>query len=80
MQSDPLWSCAMAVNVYLCFFRRFDAERLKRMNWIYGILCYGIPAITAILCLFYRKKGRGRVYGDATVCLPSFFLGCILND
>jgi hypothetical protein len=67
MQSDPLWSCAMAVNVYLVFFRRYDPIRLRRLHWVYGVLCYGLPFIPAMFCLFYKDKKRGKMYGDATV-------------
>ncbi|KAG4422741.1 hypothetical protein IFR04_004089 [Cadophora malorum] len=67
MQSDPLWSCAMAVNVYLVFFRRYDAARLKKLYWYYGILCYGLPFIPAMFCLFYRTKEKGKMYGNATL-------------
>lgn len=69
MQSDPLWSCAMAVNVYLVFFRRYDAARLKKLYWYYGIMCYGLPFIPAMFCLFYQTREKGRMYGNATVCV-----------
>ncbi|PBP19929.1 OPT oligopeptide transporter [Diplocarpon rosae] len=67
MQSDPMWSCAMAVNVYLVFFRRYDAARLKSLYWIYAIICYGLPFIPAMFCLFYRTEAKGKMYGDATL-------------
>jgi hypothetical protein len=67
MQSDPMWSCAMAINVYLVFFRRYDASRLKRLYWIYGLVCYGVPFIPAMFCLFYKTKEKGEMYGNATV-------------
>ena len=67
MQSDPMWSLAMAFNVYLVFFKRFDAVRLKRLYWIYAILCYGIPFIPAMVCLLLKSKGD--IYGNATVIL-----------
>ncbi|RDL31337.1 uncharacterized protein BP5553_09546 [Venustampulla echinocandica] len=67
MQSDPMWSCAMAVNVYLVFFRRFDAPRLKKLYWYYGVICYGLPFIPAIFCLFYKTGQKGKMYGDATL-------------
>jgi len=57
----------MAVNVYLVFFRRYDAIRLKKLYWIYGLLCYGLPFIPAMFCLFYKTKKKGRMYGNATV-------------
>ncbi|TVY88207.1 Cyclic AMP receptor-like protein A, partial [Lachnellula willkommii] len=67
MQSDPLWSCAMAVNVYLVFFRRYDAHRLKKLYWVYCLLCYGLPFIPALFCLVYKTKVKGKMYGNATL-------------
>ncbi|KAG9231112.1 G-protein-like protein coupled receptor [Amylocarpus encephaloides] len=67
MQSDPMWSCAMAVNVYLVFFHRYDSHRLKRLYWVYGVVCYGLPFIPAMFCLFYRTHKRGKMYGNATL-------------
>jgi hypothetical protein len=67
MQSDPMWSLAMAVNVYLVFFKRFDAIRLKKLFWIYAILCYGLPFIPAMACLLLKSKSKGNIYGNATV-------------
>lgn len=61
----------MAINVYLVFFYRFDAARLKKLYWLYGLICYGLPFIPAIFCLFYSSKNKGKMYGDATVSLPS---------
>jgi hypothetical protein len=62
----------MAINVYLVFFHRFDAARLKKLYWLYGLICYGLPFIPAIFCLFYSSKKKGKMYGDATVSpLPS---------
>lgn len=73
MQSDPMWSLAMAVNVYLVFFRRYDASRLKKLYWIYGLLCYGLPFIPALVCLLVRKKNKGKIYGNATVIVIAPF-------
>jgi hypothetical protein len=64
-----MWSLAMAINVYLVFFKRFDAARLKRLYWIYAILCYGIPFIPAMVCLLLKPK-NGAIYGNATVIFP----------
>ena len=67
MQSDPFWGCAMAINVYLVFFHRYDADRLRRLHWVYGILCYGLPFLPAIVGLLYRTRDGGRMYGNSTV-------------
>jgi hypothetical protein len=56
----------MAINVYLVFFRRYDASRLKKLYWIYGLVCYGLPFIPAMVCLLLKSR-KGKIYGDATV-------------
>ncbi|PNH26287.1 hypothetical protein BJF96_g10399 [Verticillium dahliae] len=43
MPADAFWTLAMAVNVYLTFYYKFDAERLRRMEIPYIVCCYGIP-------------------------------------
>ncbi|PQE16190.1 G- coupled receptor protein [Rutstroemia sp. NJR-2017a BVV2] len=67
MQSDPWWSLAMALNVYLVFFHRFDGARLKKLYPYYGLICYGLPFIPAMVCLFVKTKKKGRIYGNATL-------------
>jgi len=65
----------MAVNVYLVFFRRYDAHRLKKLYWVYGLICYGIPFLPALFCLVYKTEVKGKMYGNATVrtiCSESF--------
>ncbi|KAL2170783.1 hypothetical protein VTG60DRAFT_4438 [Thermothelomyces hinnuleus] len=72
MQSDPWWSFAMAVNVYMVFFMAYPPSNLHKNLWIYCIICFGIPAIPAFICLAYAPNGE-RIYGDAT-------LWCWIND
>ncbi|KAI9640475.1 hypothetical protein NHQ30_011221 [Ciborinia camelliae] len=67
MQSDPWWSLAMATNVYLVFFYRFDAAQLKKLYPYYALICYGLPFIPAMVCLFVKTKKKGRIYGNATL-------------
>ena len=45
MQSDAYWATAMAVNVYLTFYHKFDARALRRMELTYWAVCYGIPFV-----------------------------------
>ena len=58
----------MACNVYLSFFRQFDAAELRALEWRYLGACYGIPFIPAFVFLFIDSAGRGKVYGNAVVC------------
>jgi hypothetical protein len=68
MQSDPWWSFAMAVNVYMVFFMGYPTVNFRRHIWIYCVLCFGIPAIPAFICLLYAPNGK-KIYGNATVSI-----------
>ncbi|KAK4098580.1 hypothetical protein N658DRAFT_431714 [Parathielavia hyrcaniae] len=72
MQSDPWWSFAMAVNVYVVFFMSYSPNGFRQHLWLYCLACFGIPAVPAVICLFYAPNGQ-RIYGDAT-------LWCWIND
>ncbi|KAL2161710.1 hypothetical protein VTH06DRAFT_8272 [Thermothelomyces fergusii] len=72
MQSDPWWSFAMAVNVFMVFFMAYPPNNLHKNLWIYCVICFGIPALPALICLVYRPNGE-RIYGDAT-------MWCWIND
>ncbi|KAG6362745.1 hypothetical protein INS49_007838 [Diaporthe citri] len=66
MQSDPWWSFAMAINVYMVFFMSFNPTTFRQYLWLYCVICYGLPAIPSFVFLFLRE-GRGLVYGDAAL-------------
>lgn len=67
MQSDPWWSFAMAVNVYLVFFFNANPSTFRRYLWVYCVLCFGGPAISAITLISIRGDPRGPIFGDAVV-------------
>ncbi|KAK4127467.1 family A G protein-coupled receptor-like protein [Parathielavia appendiculata] len=67
MPADAFWTLAMAVNVYLTFYFKFDAQRLRRMEVPYLLLCYGIPFIVALVLIFISTPEKGRMYGNATL-------------
>ena len=52
MPADAYWTFAMAFNVYLTFYWKFDADSLRRLEKYYIILCYGIPLIIAFVFLW----------------------------
>ena len=70
MPADALWTFAMALNVYLTFFRRYDARQLRTLEWKYIIFCYGLPLVPAFVYLFIDSPTKGRVYGSAIVSSP----------
>ncbi|KAL7946115.1 putative G-protein coupled receptor protein [Trichoderma barbatum] len=66
MQSDPWWSLAMAVNVFLVFYFHTNPDSFRKRWWIYCLICYGGPFIIALTLLLLRSP-RGQVYGGATI-------------
>ncbi|KAH8905256.1 family A G protein-coupled receptor-like protein [Coniochaeta sp. PMI_546] len=67
MQSDPWWSLAMAVNVFMVFFLAANPTSFRQYLWVYCLVCYGAPALPAIVLLLIRGDPRGPVYGNATL-------------
>ncbi|OHE98446.1 G-protein coupled receptor [Colletotrichum orchidophilum] len=68
MQSDPWWSFAMAVNVYLVFFAGANPSSFRRYIGVYCAICFGFPLVPAIVCLVVRPRGpQDLIYGDATI-------------
>ncbi|KAK4167139.1 putative G-protein coupled receptor [Cladorrhinum sp. PSN259] len=66
MQSDPWWSFAMAINVYMVFFMAYNPNNFHKHLWAYCLVCFGVPAIPAFVCLFYSPNGKP-IYGNATL-------------
>lgn len=72
MQSDPWWSLAMAVNVWMVFFLAANPTSFRQYLWIYCLVCYGAPALPAVVLLLIRDDPKGPVYGNATVSPTPF--------
>ena len=70
MPADALWNLAMAINVYLTLFKKYNAQQLKALEWRYHIMCYGAPFVVALTYLFISTPARGSMYGPATVHFP----------
>lgn len=85
MPADALWTFAMAFNVYLTFFHKYDAAKLRHLEWKYLVLCYGLPFIPSFVYFFISSSSKGPVYGSATVSshplqLPTFLFGKSIAD
>ncbi|KID95640.1 G-protein coupled receptor, partial [Metarhizium majus ARSEF 297] len=65
--ADAFWTLAMAINVYLTFYHKFDSQRPRKMELWYLIGCYGVPFIPAFTYIFARNKLGQRIYGNATL-------------
>ncbi|KUL87490.1 hypothetical protein ZTR_04592 [Talaromyces verruculosus] len=67
MPSDALWTFSMAFNVYLTFFHKYDAAKLRHLEWTYMVFCYGLPFIPPFAYFFISSSSKGPVYGSATL-------------
>ncbi|KAL8709575.1 MAG: hypothetical protein Q9220_005667 [cf. Caloplaca sp. 1 TL-2023] len=56
--ADALWNLAMAINVYLTLFKKYNAQQLKALEWRYHLLCYGTPFVIALVYCFVDTQGR----------------------
>ncbi|KAJ6086412.1 hypothetical protein N7467_005326 [Penicillium canescens] len=78
LPADALWAFAMACNVYLTFFHKYNSEQLRQIEWKYVVCCYGLPFIPSFIYFFIQTQARGRVYGSAIlwcwVALPWDYL------
>jgi hypothetical protein len=72
VQSDAYWTFAMACNVYLTFYHKYEAVQLRKLEWKYLVFCYGLPCIPAIIFLFIETEERGKVYGSGLVSSEIF--------
>lgn len=55
----------MAINVYMTIFRNYNAEQLKRLEWRYHVMAYGLPFVVALTYVFVETSARGKIYGPA---------------
>jgi hypothetical protein len=67
MQSDPWWSFAMSVNVFLVFFCNVNHASFRKFTWLYCLVCYGGPLIPAVTLISIRGDPRGPVFGNAAL-------------
>ena len=65
--ADALWNLAMAINVYLTLFKKYNAQQLKALEWKYLLMAYGAPFVIAFTFIFIETKERGKIYGPAVV-------------
>ncbi|KAH8815964.1 G-protein coupled receptor [Xylogone sp. PMI_703] len=67
MPADAYWTFAMAMNVYLTFYWKYDAHKLRSLEIPYIICCYGIPFVPAFVYIWIKTRAKGRFYGNATL-------------
>ncbi|KUL83138.1 hypothetical protein ZTR_10993 [Talaromyces verruculosus] len=64
--ADVLWTVAMAIDVYLVVYRRYEAEALRKLEIYYITIITCIVAIPAVVFLFIHTPDKGPMYGSVT--------------
>jgi hypothetical protein len=59
----------MATNVYLVFWRGYDALQLRHLEKWYFLFAYGLPAIAPIVYVILDHSKEVPILGPATVSL-----------
>ncbi|KAK2051069.1 G-protein coupled receptor [Colletotrichum caudatum] len=68
LQSDPLWSFAMAINAFLVVFHGVSPSSIQKYIWVYCIICFAGPLIPGLCLLLIKPEGSEySVYGDAAL-------------
>lgn len=65
--ADVLWTFAMACDVYLIVFRRYDAAALRKLEPKYAFVITTVAFIPALVFLFIYTEDKGYMYGSVTV-------------
>lgn len=65
--ADVLWTLAMAIDVFLIVFYKFEAEALRKLEMKYIGVITALVFIPAVTFLFIRTPEKGPMYGSVTV-------------
>jgi hypothetical protein len=67
MMADALWVFCMAANVFLVFWRGYDAVQLRHLEKWYLLFAYGLTAIAPIIYIILDHSKEKPVSGPATL-------------
>lgn len=65
--ADSVQVFCMATNVYLVFWRGYDALQLRHLEKWYFLFAYGLPAIAPIVYVILDHQRKVPILGPATV-------------
>jgi hypothetical protein len=65
--ADVLWTLAMAVNVFLIVFYKYEAEDLRKLEKWYISIITTLVFLPALTFLFIHTTTKGPMYGSVTV-------------
>jgi hypothetical protein len=75
--ADVLWTLAMAIDVFLIVFCKYDAEDLHKLEKKYIAVITTVVFIPAFTFLFIHTKERGPMYASVTVSASLDFFGMV---
>jgi hypothetical protein len=65
--ADVLWTLAMAVNVFLIVFYKYEADDLRKLEKWYISVITTLVFLPALTFLFIHTTTKGPMYGSVTV-------------
>jgi hypothetical protein len=65
--ADVLWTLAMALDVFLIVFYKYEAEDLRKLEIKYASVITALVLIPATTFLFIHTPEKGPMYGSVTV-------------
>jgi hypothetical protein len=65
--ADVFWTLAMAIDVFLIVFYKYDAAALRKLEWKYATVITALCGIPATTFLFIHTPAKGHIYGSVTV-------------
>ena len=65
MPADACWAFAMALNIWLTFYYKYNTKRIRNLELYYLVACYGVPFVPALVFVFIETQAKGRLYGNA---------------
>jgi hypothetical protein len=78
--ADVLWTLAMAINVFLIVFYKYEAADLRKLEIKYVGVITAVTFIPAVTFLFIRSPERGPMYASVTVSGLQTVSGCLKTD
>ncbi|KAH3950238.1 hypothetical protein HBH98_021900 [Parastagonospora nodorum] len=67
LMADSFWVFCMATNVFLVFWRGYDAIQLRHLEKWYLLLAYGVPAIPPLVYVILDHVWKTPIMGPATL-------------
>jgi hypothetical protein len=75
--ADVLWTLAMAIDVFLVVFYKYETEDLHKLEKKYIVIITSLVFTPAFTFLFIHTKERGPMFGSVTVSASIDFVSMV---